>query len=539
LLVGGHGGIGDFGADENACGCVQITAQRRGGGQESWITVETEGESFVTGEPGEAVACAEGDDVRGVGLAGVVDELGAGNQLRERLHCASEDAVRWFEAEKHIAGAVPFDFAKAQGVGEGGQVVSRVAPAFTFEEGGVAQGEQRLPHESGAAFVRGERPAEVCFDGVAQMFGALGEKFSALEGEDAAVEAIEIHGHDLRLALTRHELATFAQLVEHAVAGDLAFGEEADDLALLQRGGDGAHGVLRARGGDRHGADEPHEPLRPPQIVKLLPHDEAHLAAAGGADDEGIDIAGVVRQQQHGAGGRHAVRMHRPHFVNGADDGDDEEAHEVIGQQARGVNGGGEGGDGQQHELRGGAELQILHQGDDAYRNECAEAVHEVHAGMDARLLLLLRLVLGEGIERHHEAAARRAGEDDAGIHPCAAQRGEAGPEQPGDEAEAADGDHAELDAIPAGMRGEEAAADDTDAEDAGDFRQLHRARAAAAAGMQLLGKRDEDEAECVRDEPEVGDAERGETDGAAAEDNFEAFKMLQRHAFAPVNLGV
>ena len=375
--------------------------------------------------------------------------------------------------------------------------------------------------------------------GVADVLGPLGEEFAALEGEDAAVEAVEIDGDDLGIGLTGHELEASAELIDHAVAGDLAFGEEADDLALFERSGDGADGVLGPGGGDRDGADEAHEPFEPPEIVEGVPHDEADGAAAGGADDEGIDVADVIGQKEDAAGSGDALDVDGLYTIEEADGGEHEEAHEVLGQQAHDVDGCGESGDGEDEELGGGVEIEPLHEGDDGDGDEGAEAVHEVHAGMDAGFFLLFSLVLSEGVEGDHEAAACGAGEDDAGVHPAAAEGCEAGPEESGDEAEAAEGDEAELDAVSGDVGGEEAAADDADAEDAGDLGELHGAVSVAGVGVELFRQGDEDEAEGIGDEPEVGDAEGGEADGAAAEDDLEALEVLEGHAFAPVDLGV
>ena len=158
---------------------------------------------------------------------------------------------------------------------------------------------------------------------------------------------------------------------------------------------------------------------------------------------------------------------------------------------------------------------------------------------MNACFLLLFRLVLREGVERHHEAAARSTGEDDACVHPAAAQGGEAGPKQPGHEPKAAQRDQSQLNAVAADVGGKEAAADDTDAKNAGDFREFHRAVTMPGVGVQFLGERDEDEAERVGDEPEIRHPHCSKADGPATEDNFEAFEMFQRHAFAPVNFGM
>ena len=74
--------------------------------------------------------------------------------------------------------------------------------------------------------------AEADGDGIRNAARHLPEKASALEAEDAAPDAVEIDGNDGRIDAFHDAFEAAAEGEQLAGARDLAFGEDADDLAV-------------------------------------------------------------------------------------------------------------------------------------------------------------------------------------------------------------------------------------------------------------------------------------------------------------------
>ena len=123
---------------------------------------------------------------------------------------------------------------------------------------------------------------------------------------------------------------------------DFAFGKDADDAAVLE----GAHGLARgghvaAAAGDGDSLDLAVDPVEDGQVVIFLGHHPDDGARADGLDEERIEWAGVIADEDCGAGaGEAAGGEHiepvidaRENAVAGVEDASD---RDILGSGERG-----------------------------------------------------------------------------------------------------------------------------------------------------------------------------------------------------------
>jgi len=149
-----------------------------------------------------------------------------------------------------------------------------------------------------------------------QLVGPFAEKFPALERKYGTPGAVDPQWHQGHSRFFRDEFHAAFQLVERAVAGQLAFGKEADDVAVFQRiDGDAERfaGLVLADGDRIENTAEPGDG-RP--FHESLIHYEANVAGAGGGDEECVGKGDMVRQQKHAAGFREIADVQNADPVN-------------------------------------------------------------------------------------------------------------------------------------------------------------------------------------------------------------------------------
>jgi hypothetical protein len=153
----------------------------------------------------------------------------------------------------------------------------------------------RLPHLPGRGG-RGHRLAERNRDRIRDAPRQFPEKAPTLEAEDAAPHALQMHGDHRNIeALDNFFHAPFkGQQVTGAADGP--FGEDADDVALLQFL---ARLAQRGRRGAayRDGAHQAKEPAQSFRFVVGTPHHESHAARERGSDQQAVDMRDVIGHQ--------------------------------------------------------------------------------------------------------------------------------------------------------------------------------------------------------------------------------------------------
>ena len=172
----------------------------------------------------------------------------------------------------------------------------------------AAERHQREPHLGGRRRRR-QRRAERHGHRIRHARRPFPEESSAFEAEDAAPHAIEVDRHDWHVEPLHDALEAAPERQQVARAADRSFGEDADDVAVLQflaRPLDGSHGVAPRR--DRDRLHQRHEPAQRPMLVIRAVDEEADETLHAGADEQAVDVRDVIHHQQRRAACRNVLR---------------------------------------------------------------------------------------------------------------------------------------------------------------------------------------------------------------------------------------
>ena len=202
--------------------------------------------------------------------------------------------------------------------------------------------------------------------------------------------------------------------IDLAVARQLAFREDADNFAFVQRLGDVDVGFfhqprvfLGRRDRDRaRGAEDPAQERR---LENPVVHHEADRTRRDGADHQRIDIADMVTHQHRRAFGRNAVGIDRVYAVHGVNQEPGQEAHQEFRHQREDIDCYQrieQGRDQEQLRYR-----QTLAQQHDRHagRRHHEQGVEDIHAGDGARDVGRIGAQLDQREQRHDEEAAEHA----------------------------------------------------------------------------------------------------------------------------------
>ena len=161
-----------------------------------------------------------------------------------------------------------------------------------------------LAHSKGSGG-GGERGAEADGDMAGPVARPFPEEFAFFEAEDAAPDAVEADGDDGGIDVFHNAFEAAAEGEELAGAGDLAFGKDADELAVFEGVGGDLEGLEHFAGalfgGDGDDAEEASAPMDAGAVVDFLEHEEAHGAFEGGDEEEGIGEGDVVADEESAA----------------------------------------------------------------------------------------------------------------------------------------------------------------------------------------------------------------------------------------------
>ena len=149
------------------------------------------------------------------------------------------------------------------------------------------------------------RLAEAHGDWVGNEARKLPEEAAALEAENAAPDAVEIHRDDRRVHALHDALHAAAEGKQLADACDLPLGEDADHFAALDCVGGFAkrlqHFARPQFGGNRYGANHLRERLYVRQIVDALEHQKADGPVGGRDQQKRVNERHVVRDEKRAA----------------------------------------------------------------------------------------------------------------------------------------------------------------------------------------------------------------------------------------------
>ena len=199
-----------------------------------------------------------------------------------------------------------------------------------------------LPHLDGRGGMR-QRLAEVQRDTIGKPARHLPEEPAPFEAEDAAPHAVQGHGDDRRLDVLHDALETAAERQHVADARDLAFGEDADDFAVLDGLAGGAQGVehfARAQlGGNGDDAQDAGKGLYPRQIVDAFVDDEAHMPVGRGEQQHRVHEREVVADKERAAFGGDVVPALHADAIDGMREHPQHETQQGVGQEPDHING--------------------------------------------------------------------------------------------------------------------------------------------------------------------------------------------------------
>ena len=240
--------------------------------------------------------------------------------------------------------------------------------------------------------------------------------------EEAAPEVVNgDRNHRCRVA-REHPLDAAFVFAQLPVAGQLAFGEDADEVALANgvvhvfKGGEEQIAVF-ALSGDGECACAFEDVAQYRDLENLVIHDEAHRAADGDHENQRVHVAQVVAGDIGRAGFRHIVAPLNTQAVAAGDDENNQAAHDKFGNDGEDVERDGKVQAEQQRKQRlhtpaEHAQHQHAEQADD----DEEERVDDVVRRDDLRFVAAFGTVLDDGVERHGvDAAAKGDGEEGEG----------------------------------------------------------------------------------------------------------------------------
>jgi hypothetical protein len=248
------------------------------------------------------------------------------------------------------------------------------------------------------------------------------EELALLEAENAPPDAVEVDRDHRRGRARQDVLKTALEGEHHAGARDMPLGEDADELAALERlGGFIERSQERARaliGRDRDRAHDLQEKAEERSIEEPLPDDEADRTRRDRQDEQGIDERDVIANQKRRAVGRDAPRADDADAIDEPRQHDRDQAEEGFGEERQEVGGRAERDDRDDREnLRRREAERVDQRPINAACDEHAGEVDEVHRGDDAAALLGRGALLQERVERDREESRRRAQEHQEAEH--------------------------------------------------------------------------------------------------------------------------
>ncbi len=243
-----------------------------------------------------------------------------------------------------------------------------------------------------------------------------------LAREEAAPQAAQRHRHHRHRGALDDAAHAVLERIHLAGGRDLALGEDADHLALGQRGGDGVVGALeqrlvfvRRRNGDR--LDRAEEPGQQRHAEDSVVHHEAHRPAHEGPHHHRVDKADMVADQQARAlVGNPLVALHL-HAVDGMDQQPHHEADQEFRQQRVDVD--------RHHGVEDARHQEQLRDGEAGARehhrqhrrSDHEQRVEDVVGGDDARAVRRLAAALDQRVQRHAVEAAEHRQQKQIGQH--------------------------------------------------------------------------------------------------------------------------
>ena len=225
--------------------------------------------------------------------------------------------------------------------------------------------------------------------------------------EEAAPEVIDSDGDDWHGIALQHFFDAASVHADFAIAGQFAFGEDGDDVAVGERRVHVFKGLAEERGvfaasGDGDGARAFEDVAQHGDTEDFVVHDEAQRTADGDHEDERIHVGDVVAGDDGRAATRDVVAATYAQAVAASDDEDDEAAHDEFRNDGEDVERDGEVHAEQERDerLQRPAEDAEDNDGEDAHQHE-EEGVQDVVRRDHLRFVAAFGAVLDDGIERH------------------------------------------------------------------------------------------------------------------------------------------
>ena len=368
-------------------------------------------------------------------------------------------------------------------------------------------------HGAAGEGIRVHRGSESHGEVVGEGLRQLGEETVAREGEDAAPETIHVHGDDGGLRAAGNHFHTAANGSEAAAAGQLAFGENADDVAVFDGACSFDDGFARVAGRNGQGVEDFQSPAQQAHGHELLCHNEAHRSGAHHGEEERIGVGHMVHHQQGAATHGQAVQIDGARAVDQLQAPDANHADELLGNQTQRAD---EDEEAQQEKdeelhLRRGAE-DFVHDPHDNHGHQAHEVVDEVAGGDDVAAVVGVAVVLKESVERHQVGSAEGTRERQQGVAGVGVDLKDGEQEGAGGDTDGAEGNEPEFILALAELGGHHAtqhhAAGHPCHEDTALQREVH----SGVGGLHALGYLDENEEQGACQTPEIGNAQLTES---------------------------
>src|SRR5260370_1702764 len=170
--------------------------------------------------------------------------------------------------------------------------------------------------------IRRQRLPEAYSDVVGDLAGNLPYKASTLEAEDSAPVSLQMRWDNGRIHVFHDALHAAAERKHLPDAGDLAFGEDTDDLSLLNgfaRSAQSANHLTRTElRRNRNRIAQLGQRLDEGKVINVLEHDEAHEAVGGSGTQKCIHERKVVADKECNTLGGNILEPFNPDTINRA-----------------------------------------------------------------------------------------------------------------------------------------------------------------------------------------------------------------------------
>ena len=284
----------------------------------------------------------------------------------------------------------------------------------------------RQTHDRGADFgggrLCGKRRAEEHGDGISQERRPALDELAVVVAVDRAPGAAEV-GRDDRIVAVLHDLLEPApEFVEHAGPRQRAFGEDANDVALVHRRPRGMQRLdeffRRVVHRDRDHAPQLQKRFQESHgFVHVARHEKANPPLLGRLQQQGVEVGHVVADQQGRAFHRDVFGADHANPVRQPRDDDEDEAQKEIGQHLERDDRQRQRQQAHHHEALRGRDLQRTEQEHEPRRQQHADPAQEARGRQDFAQLLTRRAKLDEGIEGDDKQAGAQPGEKNHRVH--------------------------------------------------------------------------------------------------------------------------